>query len=357
MARHSSLEVDDLRTVVALAEELNFHRVARKVGLSQSGVTRVLAKVERYVGTSLFERSHSKNHSVSPTDAGRFYVERARLALAHSDGAVLAARETLNGMDHRIVVGRSPDADLRLTTILRSMELPLYPRLRVDFQTRLAGELPAGVRAGEFDLAVVTNPTDDAYLTCTPLRKTPFTVVLPEDHTCINGNAVTLKDLASMPWILFDQHIHPPHYDTFRHRAQDLGIGPESIHHIANDEEACEMVREVDGAAFLTPHGAEHAAKDGVVLRLLEETDIFLATQLAVRADNSSKLISEFVRTFVKRLKHAGLHQPDLPKSTIDANCAALGSTQERSHGPASDPCPLLQQSNTESSKAKNRAA
>jgi len=69
MSRRPSLELDDLRTVVALAEELNFHRAGRKVGLSQPGVTRVLAKVERHVGTCLFERSHSKRHSVSPTDA------------------------------------------------------------------------------------------------------------------------------------------------------------------------------------------------------------------------------------------------------------------------------------------------
>src|SRR6266704_934261 len=99
MRHHTSLGLDDLRTVVALAEELNFHRAARKVGLTQSAVTRIVARVERHAGTLLFERSHSKRHSVSPTDAGRFYVEKARLAIAHSEGAVLAARDALNGID------------------------------------------------------------------------------------------------------------------------------------------------------------------------------------------------------------------------------------------------------------------
>jgi len=153
MRRHMSLGLDDFRIIVALAEELNFHRAARKVGLTHSAVTRIVARVERYAGATLFERSHSKRQSVALTDAGRRYVERARLAIAHTDGAVLAARETLHGIDHQIVVGKSMYTDRRLISILRSMELPLYPKLEVSLETRLPGELPACVRSGEIDVA------------------------------------------------------------------------------------------------------------------------------------------------------------------------------------------------------------
>jgi len=323
MRHHTSLGLDDLRTVVALAEELNFHRAARKVGLTQSAVTRIVARVERHAGTLLFERSHSKRHSVSPTDAGRFYVEKARLAIANSEGAVLAARDALNGIDHRIVVGRSPHADRRLVDILRSMELPLYPNLRVHLPTRYASELPACVRAGEFDLAVVTNPPEDAHLTSSLLRRTPFTVLVPEGHECARCKVINLSHLKSMPWIFFERHVHPALYDAFQNRAQDLGIGPERIYHVADGEEACEMVCRVGGAAFLSPRGAASAAKDGVALRSLGEKDLFLSTHLVAHAENGSMLVSEFARTFVKRLKQAGLYQPFLSESTVDANCAA----------------------------------
>ena len=67
------------------------------------------------------------------------------MALAHSEGAVLAARETLQRIDHRVVVGKSPYADRSLVALVRSMELPLYPRLRVYLQTRFAGELPGSI--------------------------------------------------------------------------------------------------------------------------------------------------------------------------------------------------------------------
>jgi DNA-binding transcriptional LysR family regulator len=323
MRRRPSLELDDLRTVIALAEELNFHRAGRKVGLSQPGVTRVLAKVERHVGACLFERSHSKRQSVSPTDAGRSYVERARLALAQSESAVLAARETLNGIDHRIVVGRSPYADRRLVDILRSMELPLYPNLRVHLPTRYASELPACIRAGEFDLAVVTNPPEEPHLTSTLLSCTPFTVVLPEGHGCAKSKFISLEHLKSTPWIFFERHVHPTLYDAFQDCARDLGIGPECVYHVADAEEACEMVCRVGGAAFLSPRSAASAAKDGVALCTLREEGLSLTTHLVARAENSSMLVSEFARNFVKRLKQAGLYQPIPAESAINAHFAA----------------------------------
>lgn len=185
MRHHISLSLDDLRTVVALAEELNYHRAARRVGKTQSGVTRAVARVERHVGTRLFERSHSKNHSVSTTDAGILYVARARLAIAHSESADLAARDSLHGVTHRISVGKSVFTDRRLLTILRSIELPLHPGLEVLLHTRSPAELPACVRSGEFDLAIVSNSVEDSLLSGTIVRCVPFTAMLDEKRLSV----------------------------------------------------------------------------------------------------------------------------------------------------------------------------
>lgn len=329
MHRHKlSLGLDDLRVVVALAEELNFHRAARRVGMTQPGVTRALSRVEQHVGARLFERSRSKNQSVIPTDAGSLYVERARLAISHSENAAVAARETLNGIDHRVTVGKSVFTDRRLLTILRSLELPLYPRLEVLLHTQSPGELPACVRSGEFDLAIVSNPVDDPFLSGTIIRCIPFTVVLNAEHKCAKQPTVTLKDLGATPWVLFERHLHPALYDSFLHRARELGIKVDRIRHIADAEEACEVVSLFGGAAFLSPQGAERAATEDLALCSLAERDLLLKTHILARADNPSKLVAELVRTFVRRLKQGGLyqpalHQPDLSEPVDDNMCAA----------------------------------
>lgn len=116
-----------------------------------------------------------------------------------------------------------------------------------------------------------------------------------------------------MPWVLFERAIHPLLYDAFFERAHHLGIEVKRRYHIAHAEEACDVARTVGGAAFLSLQGAEHAAKDEMILRPLEEKGIFLKTNVLMRRDNPSKLVSEFVRAFIKRLDQAGLYQPELP--------------------------------------------
>jgi DNA-binding transcriptional LysR family regulator len=227
------------------------------------------------------------------------------------------------GIDRQIVVGRSPHVDRRLVEILRSIELPLYPNLRVDLPTRYASELPACIRSGEFDLAIITNPPEDPLLTSTLLRCTPFTVVLPEEHGCARKKSVSLAHLKSTPWIFFERHVHPALYDAFQSRARDLGIGQERIHHVADADEACEMVCSIGAVAFLSPRGAANVSRGGVALCTLNEEGLFLGTHLVARAENASKLVSEFARSFVKRLKQAGLYEPVPSESASDAHCAA----------------------------------
>src|SRR6185437_4423499 len=114
MRRQLSPHLDDLRVVLAVAEERSFRRASIRVGLSQSGVTRVVARVERHAGARLFERSNNRYQSVLPTEPGCEYIERIRSAIAQTDNAVISAREAKNGMVHRIVVGRSMYTDKRL---------------------------------------------------------------------------------------------------------------------------------------------------------------------------------------------------------------------------------------------------
>lgn len=312
MHRHPSLHLDDLRVVLAVAEERNFHRAGVRVGLTQSGVTRVVARVERHVGARIFERSHNRYESVSTTDSGCYYIERIKSAVAQTEIAEMSARQAQNGIVHRIVVGRSIYTDKRILAILRTMELPLYPGLVVDFKAKLPAELPICVRTGEIDLAVVSNSGENPYLIPKVLRCARFMVVLPREHRSANKQSVTLRDLASIPWVLFEQHIHPLLYDSFFERAHQLGIEIQRVYHIVDAEEACEVARMVGGAAFLSAQGAEHAAKEDMIARPLEENGIFLKTHLIARRENPSRLVNEFVRAFMKRLSQAGLYQPEL---------------------------------------------
>jgi DNA-binding transcriptional LysR family regulator len=68
----------DLQYIVAVAEELNFHRAALRCCVTQSTLSIQLKKCEDYLGVTLFRRTQ---HSVALTHDGVEIVAFARVAL------------------------------------------------------------------------------------------------------------------------------------------------------------------------------------------------------------------------------------------------------------------------------------
>ncbi len=85
---------DTLSAFVAVADHRGFATAARKLGPSASAVTRLVAALEDRLGLRLLQRT---TRSVTLTDAGARYLERARRILTdleEADGAAQAERGT-----------------------------------------------------------------------------------------------------------------------------------------------------------------------------------------------------------------------------------------------------------------------
>ena len=122
---------NDLRLMeaaVAVAEELNFSRASRRLRISQPALTKRIADLEGRFTLTLFERD---SQAVALTEAGRAFVEHARLAILHSERAVQSARAALANALTILRIGKTPHGDPFLVSTLLSLRLPLYPRLKV----------------------------------------------------------------------------------------------------------------------------------------------------------------------------------------------------------------------------------
>jgi DNA-binding transcriptional LysR family regulator len=91
----------ELQYIVAVAEELNFHKAAVRCCVSQSTLSIQLKKCEQYLGVTLFKRTH---HSVALTQVGvevvafaRVALEAARLIKERTSEQQLAASPASNG--------------------------------------------------------------------------------------------------------------------------------------------------------------------------------------------------------------------------------------------------------------------
>jgi DNA-binding transcriptional LysR family regulator len=94
MYRDSMVELRDLHSFDALADELHFTRAADRLGVHPSTLTRRVRAIEQELGLSLLHRTSRR---VTLTDAGRELATRLPPALREIDSALAAARATAEG--------------------------------------------------------------------------------------------------------------------------------------------------------------------------------------------------------------------------------------------------------------------
>jgi DNA-binding transcriptional LysR family regulator len=300
-----------MESVIALAEELHFSRAARKIGISQPMLTKNIQDIESILGVPLFIRDRKNVHL---SDPGRAYVQHARMSLLYGERAVQAARSVMQEVDIPLYIGRSPYIDPFLISALLAIQLPLYPRLKIELVSQYSVELAHDLLAGALDLAIAIEPPDTPLLTRVKVSEAPFYIALAKNHKLARHPSITLEMLTKFKWILFERRLHPPVYDLVLRTAARQSVTPASILHVTSPEEAFPFVADGSSIAFVVKPGALLVARNGVTVRPLINEDLQLKTFLVSRTDNDSKVASELVRTYMRKFSEVKKHtQLSLP--------------------------------------------
>jgi len=292
-------EIRLLQAAIALAEELNFSRAAERLRIDQSTLSRRILELESQLGFRLFKRNHQ---IVELTDAGRHFVEEARDAVLHAERAVLNASAVFRGADEILNVGKSAYTDPYLVTTLQSVRLPLYPGLRIKLWSNYSHELAREVIAGKLSMALIAAVPDTAKLNLLTVAEHPLYIAFSTDDPLVYHNELHLQDLNGREWILPAQHANPHLYELIQVATLENGITATDKHYVMSAEEASQLVLAHKGVAFLTRTGAWRIARDEITMRPLVEERLRLVTKLATRADDRSRLVSEFVRAAGRKL-------------------------------------------------------
>src|SRR5579871_1340063 len=195
--------IDAMQAFLAVADLEGFAPAARKLRLSPSGVTRLIAALEEHLGARLLQRT---TRSVTLTDAGARYLARVRRILADVEEAEASIEDERSRPSGRLVVsapigfGRLHVSQLMSEYLKRYTEVSGELRLSdqlinlvedgVDLAVRighLADSSLVARQVGEMRRVVVASP---AYLKARGEPKTPEAI---KDHQIIQfgGSALT----------------------------------------------------------------------------------------------------------------------------------------------------------------------
>lgn len=145
-------DLEQLRTLVAVADAGSLTAAAPRVYLSQSSVSEQIRKLEERAGQSLLTRSKA---GVMPTEAGMRLLGHARRLLALSDEAFRDLRgETLQGELRLAVTDYFRPGDL--TRLLGRLG-ERYPQVRLHVTILKSDALRAAYAHGDFDVGLAMN--------------------------------------------------------------------------------------------------------------------------------------------------------------------------------------------------------
>ena len=154
------MELRQLATFVAVAEEVSFTRAADRLHVVQSAVSAGVRNLEKELGVMLFDRS---THTVRLTDAGRALLPEARATLAAAQAAKDAVAEARGGLRGTVVLGTMQAQGMRaidLAGIVAAFHAE-YPAVEVTIHhAGGSSEMAQEVREGRMDLAFVALPGD-----------------------------------------------------------------------------------------------------------------------------------------------------------------------------------------------------
>jgi DNA-binding transcriptional LysR family regulator len=189
--------IDAMRAFVAVADLNGFAPAARKLGLSPSNVTRLIAALEGRLGARLLQRT---TRQVALTDAGLRYLERARRIIGDVEEAESAAEGERVTPGGRLVVS-APNGFGRLhVSPVMSAYLKRYPEVSADL--RLSDRVINLVEDG-VDLAVRIGHLPDSTLVARHVGQMRRIVVASPDYLKRRGEPKAPSALASHDTIQF----------------------------------------------------------------------------------------------------------------------------------------------------------
>ena len=193
------MQLVELRTFLAVAEEKSFSAAAQRLHITQPAISKRIQSLENHLGANLFDRIGKR---VYLTEAGNLLIERAETMLLlakDTEKEIFNLNDTISG---RLNLATSHHIGLhRLAPVLKGFS-KRYPDVQLDIQFEDSEVAYQMVRSGQVELAVVTlNPdrTDlDADLIATAVWHDPLVFV----SSVAKSNAASMQMLADQPCIL-----------------------------------------------------------------------------------------------------------------------------------------------------------
>lgn len=196
--RAASVNLPQLRALIAVVDTGAFGAAAARLGVTQSAVSHTLASLERTLGSPLVHRETGR---VRPTPLGEAVLTQARQAVAGADAVLEIAALEIASARGTVRMAATPTMCRGTVPELLETWTVRHPEIDVHVFEGEDNEVALWLERGTADLAIVVDPPivpEGARL----LLRDDFRAILRADHPLAAQRHVTLEDLEDDEFLL-----------------------------------------------------------------------------------------------------------------------------------------------------------
>jgi len=244
-----AIELRQLRYFIALAEELNFGRAARRLGISQPPLSRQIMNLERALGVRLLERT---KHAVQLTVAGRVFLEETRRTLEQLTRSFEMAQRAQRGELGQLTLGVAPLLEASVFPALKAHIKKAFPHLEVKCHVLPSDEQAPLIRSGALDAGLVRLPLPEHdLLTLDFLFREALIVMMKADHSLANRRAIRLAALSGQNLVVIRKKSNPVFYRYIQDLCDRRGFRPARVIEVNTSAELLNSILKGNSVAIV----------------------------------------------------------------------------------------------------------
>lgn len=201
--------------IIAVSEEKNITRAAKRLFISQPALTKYITKLEDEYNITIFDRSTSP---ITLTEAGRIFLdEKIKISIAEQN--LRSKLEYIKNKHITITIGTGVTrGDIWLPSILRSF-CEKHPDVDIHMECTGERKLPELMRQSRVDISIGTFSVDESFFAAKKLTVENLALVIPLKYGLFPENFDPIESVQN-PYL-----IKPEQLDNLSYIAPTEGLG------------------------------------------------------------------------------------------------------------------------------------
>lgn len=286
-----SIDLRHFKCFVAVAEELHFHKAAKRLGVAQPALSRTIQNLENELGVTLFLRS---NRSVEITTAGVELLKGCKEVLNKTSQIIEDVQRVHQGKIGTLRIGYTDNAINGCAPQLLKRFQSQEPDIELRLAHKVTSEQLRGLEDGTIDFGFATGSVARAGFEFLCIQRERFVCVVYDGHIFSDRKRLLLKELANEPMVqgVPEQWEHFQSYLTPMYRK--AGFEPTVSQHGLTTSDIMQLVACGMGIAILTESIGDTLAP-GLRIVPLEGVEDSLDTIVVWKTDQANSAKAYFV--------------------------------------------------------------